>query len=267
MIIGVAHQLLGSGLAGLQRAVPTAPTFYLFFLLLYLTPPASDWLIFRKIWLLPAAGFAPLLRKRIANDVLFGYAGDAYFYAWARSKARGIAAPFAGVKDVGILSAMAGNAVTLTVVAAALPFAATLLSGTQFRGILLSGAIVVATSIPFLLFRRRVFSLGRRLLWWVFAVQVGRIVLVSVLLALTWASALPDVAVATWLMLAAARLLVSRLPLVPNKDLLFANAAILLLGRDDVLVDVLAVTAALTLGIHVALLGLFGLAKLKRVAR
>ena len=264
MIVGLAHQLLGSGLAGLQRAVPVAPAFYLFFVALYLVPPASDYLIFRRLWGLPAAGFAALIRKRIANDVLFGYAGDAYFYAWARRKARGVAAPFGAVKDVGILSAMAGNAVTLATVAAALPFAAALLSAGQTRGILLSGAVVVATSLPFLLFRARVFSLERRLLWWIFAVQVARIVATSLLLALAWAAALPGVAAATWLMLAAARLLVSRLPLVPNKELLFANAAILLIGRDHALADVLAFTAALTLALHVALAALSGLSALRR---
>lgn len=264
MIAGLAHQLLGSGLDGLARAVPDAPAYYLLFAALYLTPPASDWVIFRRLWDLPAAGFAALVRKRIANEVLFGYAGDAYFYAWARTKARGVRAPFAAVKDVGILSAMAGNAVTLLAAAAALPAAAALLSEGQVRGILLSGAVVVATSLPFLLFRRRVFSLARRLLLWIFAVQAGRIVVTSLLLTLAWAAALPGVAAATWLMLAAARLLVSRLPLLPNKELLFANAAILLIGRDHRLADLLAFTAALTLVVHVALTALFAVSALRR---
>ena len=258
MMLGLAHQLLGAGLAGLQRAIPTAPAFYLLFAALYLAPPAFDHIIFRRLWGLPAAGFAALVRKRIANEVLFGYAGEAYFYTWARSRAGSVTAPFAAVKDVGIMSALAGNAVTLLTVAAAIPFAAGLLSAGQLRGVLLAGALVIATSLPFLLFRRRVFSLDRGLLRWIFGVQAGRIVLTSLLLALAWAAALPGVAVATWLMLAAARLLVSRLPLVPNKDLLFANAAILLIGRDHALADVVAFTAALTLCVHVALTVLFG---------
>ena len=62
-----------------------------------------------------------------------------------------------------------------------------------------------------------------------------------------------------WLFLAAARLLVSRLPLVPNKDLLFANVAILLIGQDDALSELVAFTAALTLATHVGLIAAFGL--------
>ena len=70
---------------------------------------------------------------------------------------------------------------------------------------------------------------------------------------------LPGVPVGMWLFLAAGRLLVSRLPLVPNKDLLFANAAILLIGQDQALSELIAFTAALTLVVHVALIILFGI--------
>ena len=41
---------------------------------------------------------------------------------------------------------------------------------------------------------------------------------------------MPSVAIGMWLFLSAGRMLVSRLPLLPNKDLLFANFAILLIG-------------------------------------
>ncbi len=57
--------------------------------------------------------------------------------------------------------------------------------------------------------------------------------------------------VGMWLFLAAGRLLVSRLPLVPNKDLLFANFAIILIGQGEALSELVAFTAALTLFAHV----------------
>ncbi len=60
-------------------------------------------------------------KKRISNDVVMGYSGEAYFYAWARQRAQLVAAPFGAVKDVSILSAIAGNAVTLAMIAIALP--------------------------------------------------------------------------------------------------------------------------------------------------
>ena len=160
---------------------------------------------------------------------------------------------------MAILSAIAGNAITLLMIVRAAPYGAHLLSGEQMRKLLLSTAFIFATSLPFLLFSKRVFTLSRPRLWWVFGVHCGRLVAGSVLIALAWHWALPGVPVAMWLLLAAARLLVSRLPLLPNKDLIFANVAILLIGRGDALASLIALTAALILLVHVVLIVGFSL--------
>lgn len=259
MVIGLGRELFGSGLAGLTRTVPASPWFYVAFALLYMSPPTGDFIIFRRLWQIPLGGLAALVKKRIANEVVFGYTGEAYFYAWARQHARMIAAPFGAVKDVSILSAIAGNAITLAMIALALPLGLGLLTPPQVKTVAGSAALVFATSLPFLIFSRRVFSLPRRRLWWIFAVHCIRLVAGSVLIAVAWHFALPTVTIGMWLFLAAARLLVSRLPLVPNKDLLFANFAIILIGQDHALSELVAFTSALTLLVHVVLIGSFSL--------
>ncbi|MES2754060.1 MAG: hypothetical protein V4659_05300 [Pseudomonadota bacterium] len=266
MIVGLGRQLFESGLRGLLAAVPTNPFYYLAFAGLYLASPVGDYVIFRRLWGVPVAALAALIRKRIANEVVFGYSGDAYFYAWARANARrhAIVAPFGAVKDVTILSAIAGNAVTLAMIAGALPFAYRVMSTGQAHGLTGSAALVCVTSLPFLIFRRRVFSLAAPTLRWVFGVHLLRIVAGSLFVAFAWSAALPGIAAGIWLLLAAGRMLVSRLPFVPNKDLLFANFAILLIGRNDALVATIAFTAALTLLLHVILIAGFALVALLR---
>lgn len=259
MVLGLAHELFGDGLAALSAMVPESPAFYIAFALLYMSPPTFDWLIFRKLWGLPASGLVALLKKRVANEVVVGYSGDAYFYAWARSKLKMVAAPFGAVKDVTILSAIAGNAITLAMMALALPFAVGLLTDAQFKMVATSAAVILATSLPFLIFSRRVFSLDRPTLWWVFLMHCARLVFGSTMIALAWHFAMPEVSIGMWLFLAAGRLLVSRLPLVPNKDLLFANFAIILIGQGEALSELVAFTAALTLFAHVLFIGAFGL--------
>lgn len=258
MVIGLGRELLGDGLSGLEDAVPRDPRFYFCFALLYMSPPTGDYVIFRHLWRIPLAGLAALLKKRIANEVVFGYSGEAYFYAWAKANAKNVAAPFGAVKDVSILSAIAGNAITLAMIAVALPLGRGLLDTDQFRTVLGSTAVVMATSLPFLIFSKKVFSLPKRELWWVFGVHCLRLLAGSTLIALAWHFALPDVSIGMWLFLSAGRLLVSRLPLLPNKDLVFANVAILLIGQDAPLSELVAFTAALTLAAHVALIVLFG---------
>jgi len=258
MVAGLGRALLGDGLAGLSRAVPASAPFFLCFALLYLSPPFFDYVIFRRLWGIPTEGFVALLKKRVANEVVFGYAGDAYFYAWARARATGVAAPFGAVKDVTILSAIAGNLVTLIAVGLALPFGQALLTVGQGRAALVAGGVMIATSVPFLLFSRRVFSLSAPVLRWIFGVHCLRLMAGQLLIALAWHFGLPEVGVGLWLVLAAGRLLVSRLP-IPNKDLAFVNLAILVIGPGHAVSELLAVFAALTLAVHVALIAAFGL--------
>ncbi|WP_319937585.1 hypothetical protein [Sphingomonas qomolangmaensis] len=267
MIVGLGFELFGEGLAALQQAVPTHPGFYIAFLILYMSPPTFDYVIFRRLWGIPLEGMMALHKKRIANEVVIGYSGEAYFYAWARARMKMVAAPFGAVKDVTILSAIAGNGITLLMIGLALPFGATLLTENQFETLLGSAAVIVATSLPFLLFSRRVFSLPRPTLWWVFGVHCLRLLVGSTMIGLAWHFAMPDVSVGMWLFLAAGRLLVSRLPLVPNKDLLFANFAIILIGQGEALSELIAVTAAMVLLLHGVLIGLFGIHALIRNPR
>ena len=175
-----------------------------------------------------------------------------------------MSAPFGAVKDSAILSAVAGNAVTLAITAAALPLGRHVLSPAQLRDLAWSAVVIVGISLPWLIFSRRVFSLPRPTLAWVFGVHCLRLVVGSAALAVAWHFAMPDVSVGTWLLLVAGRLLVSRLPVVPNKDLLFANLAIALIGRGHAVSGLVAFSAALTLLIHVVLLALFGLQALVR---
>jgi hypothetical protein len=54
-------------------------------------------------------------------------------------------------------------------------------------------------------------------------------------------------------------MLVSRLPFVPSKDLLFAGFAIILIGQGEALSEMLSFMAALTLLLHAILIAGFSL--------
>jgi hypothetical protein len=215
MVLLLARQLLSTGLAGLVDALPDSPWFYVFFLMLYFSSVTGDYIIFRKLWRIPAEGFVALAKKRIANDML-NYSGEAYFYTWARQRTSLVAAPFGAVKDVSILSAIAGNAVTLGITAIALSLYLGLLTPHQQHIAIGSTVIVFFMSLPFLIFSKRVFSLARGTLWWVFSIHCLRLIAGSFLIALAWHFALPTAPLGMWLFLAAARLLEQRMAEVPG---------------------------------------------------
>lgn len=264
MIAALGRELYTSGLAGLTRSVPTNPLFYLAFALCYLAPPTFDYLIFRRLWRIPLAGMAALHKKRIANEVLFGYSGEAYFYAWARQRTQMVAAPFGAVKDVTILSALAGNLMTLVMILLVLPFETKLpavITGNSIAG---SAVLMVLMCLPFLIFSKRVFSLSRSLLWWVFGMHLLRSLAGTIFVIFAWHFAMPQVPMGTWVFFSAVRLLASRLPLAPNKEVVFASFALLLSGSGSSLTELMALFAALTLLCHIALIAGFSLHSLVR---
>ncbi|MBB3347857.1 MULTISPECIES: hypothetical protein [unclassified Sphingomonas] len=258
MMVGLLHELLDHGLAGLRRTVPEAPGFYVYFLLSYLALPVCDFVIFRRLWGVPPGAFLALNKKRIANDILIGYSGDAYFYAWARARLKMVAAPFGAVKDVSIVSGIVGNLTAILLGAVALPLGYELIDPELVRTMLWSLGIALAVPVVVVAFSSRVFSLSRGDLWFIFGIDWLRITLTCVTIALAWSYAMPSVSIGMWLFLVAGRQLVSRLPLVPNKDLLFANFAILVIGHDRTLSDLMAFTGASTLVMHLLLTLLFG---------
>lgn len=232
-------------------AVPRTPLFWGVFAAAYVTPVLSEWMIFRRLWRIPLAGLIPLARKYVGNEILLGYIGEAYFYVWARERAAMTGAPFGAIKDVAILSAMAGNIVTLALMAMAYPLLPVLHPGASVQTLYLSLGVLVASSMAAFAFRRRLFSLGAPDLRFILGNQTARVLLVIGLAALMWHLALPQIALGWWLVLAALRQLLSRLPLMPNKDLAFAALTAVLIGDRSGIAAVLTVVATLMLVTHV----------------
>jgi len=249
----VLYQLRGLELADVTAMVPRSPFFWLVFPVYYFAAPLFDLLIFRRLWNLPlGSGLSALTRKFVGNEILMGYIGEVHFYSWARSRLKMVAAPFGAVKDVAILSAVMGNVVTLVVLAAAYPFLGALHIGVAPRTLVAAVAITLGTSLVLLLLRGRVLTLDRKDLAFVALVQFARVVVTALLPALLWHLALPQVALGWWILLAAVRLLLSRLPLLPNKDLVFAGVAAALIGRIAGIDSLMTMMASLILATHLA---------------
>jgi len=255
VLVAILDQMRSLDFARIAGLLPTSAAFWLTFCAYYTFSVASEWLIFRRLWKIPASGFVALTRKYIGNEVLFGYIGEVYFYSWARKRVRMSGAPFGAIKDVAIMSAVVGNVVTFVMMALAYPFIGELRLGFGGSVFYLSAFVLAATSLAALVFRRRVFSLPNVELRFVGLVHLLRILAKTGLAALMWYLILPDVPLGWWLLLAALRLLLSRLPFLPNKDLAFVALAILTIGRENEITALLTMVASLILATHV-LLGL-----------
>jgi hypothetical protein len=232
--------------------VPTSPVIWLVLAASYFAGPVADWIIFRRLWGIPASGILPLLKKLIGNELLLGYVGEVYFYDWARRHVKMTGSPFGAVKDVAILSALAGNIMTIVMLAVTWPIISTLSLG-EGNVLAISVGVVMVTSLVIMFFRNGLLSLPRRELWFVFAVHCVRIVANTGLSALAWHLILPSVGIGPWLLLSTVRLLLSRLPLIPNKDIAFAGISTLLAGSQVQTSEMIAMISLLIVATHVVL--------------
>lgn len=253
LLVAVLLRLRSFGWAAALEALPKSPGFWLAFAAYYFALPGSEWLIFRRLWQLPKKGFVALLRKLVSNEILLGYSGEAYFYAWARQHAKLVAAPFGAIKDVSILSALAGNIVTLAMLLLAWPLVSNLAPAVHAKTIIASSGFILGISLLILAFRNRLFSLDRQSLRFVFAVHIARLIATTMLSGILWHLAMPDVSLLWLVILATLQLLVTRLPFVPSKDLLFANLAIFLVGNDATVALVVTMIATAIVMTHLLL--------------
>jgi len=251
LLVVVVAQLGQASPAAIRAAMPDSPWFAPTLLALYLALPVADWIIFRRLWRLPVDGFPVLVGKRISNELLMMYSGEVYFYLWARRRTGLTTAPFGTIKDVNILSALAGNALALLLLAIAYPFVTELEMGRYANAALASAGVMLGGSMVILLASRRLFTLPLPRLAEIFAIHLARLVAGVLLCALLWHLALPDAPIGLWIALSTLRLLVGRLPLVPNKELLFAAIAAFLVGDEADVVALIGLTSTAMLLLHI----------------
>ena len=263
VLVGALWQFHAISWRAMLAMMPHRPIFWIAFVLAHLAPIAADWLIYRRLWNIPASGMLPLARKMIGNNLLFGYAGEAYLYAWA--KGRGVCgAAFGAVKDVAIVSAAVGNAITIAVTLIALPFMGAFGPALPLWILIPSLAMIAVPPVPAVLLRRKLFGRPSVDLGYIASVHGCRATVSILMTGLLWQLALPGVALLTWVVLSALKLLVSRLPLISQKDVVFAGVSVVLLGKGTdaaaliALMATLSIAADVMIGIGASMAGVAG---------
>jgi hypothetical protein len=262
LLVIIGRRLTELGWREIWIARPAGILFYVLLVAQFFVQPSGDFVIYRNLW---GAGKNPslgvILRKRFLNNVM-DYTGEVFFFFWAQRHVKLPTATLAhSIKDSNILSAGAGLAMVWLMVPLLLAT-----GGLQLPDRLMGQAwlYVMLGSLPLLLCavlvlaHRKVTVLSRGQIAATFAVHFSRALLMLVVEFGLWtvSGALPS-AVAC-LQFVALRLVVTRLPLIPNKDLIFVGAGIAAAGITKVAVTpvatVLVILAAvdLVLGLFVA---------------
>lgn len=231
---GVSH-------ASADALVRMPPIFWLTVCAYVAMQPIADLLIFRSVWGEQAGMLAAVARRHVGNELLFGYAGDAYLFAWARH--RKIAGALHAVKDVAILSAFVGHAIALSLLLPLLAARGASDIGMTVGQLSLSAYCVAALGGLIMLARGRILKLSGSSLRFIACVHLMRTLTMALLFIALWMVAAPTLGFGTCIVLAAIRHLVFRLPLVPGKDLIFAAIIVATHGAAEVAAQALTAAA------------------------
>jgi hypothetical protein len=227
------------GWAELWAALPSNPLFYILFVAIYLLVPASEIPIYQMAWhqkMWPH--FAYLVRKHMFNIALVGYSGEAVLIWWAKTKL-GLSASdaFKGVKTNNILSALASNLATivLLILFALTGNLALMSAGDGQMVYYVAGSVVITIILSVLIyhFRHSILDFTPAVRMKIFGIHATKNALYLGLQAVQWGIIIPQAPVSVWILFLTAQFLLTRIPFLPNKDLVFLGLTLSLTGLID----------------------------------
>ena len=216
------------------ESLPSSPWFYGFFVLRFLMLPISEIAIYEIVWNKPLVRhFFVFIRKRVYNFAVMGYSGEVFLTQWARRRlALSDKKILVGVKDNNLLSAFASNAATVVLVIG-LALTGGLQAGLEAfpgAGWLFALAFLSAgtLSVAVMVFREKLIALPAGVLPRLLGVHGARQCLIIILHVAMYASALPGAPLMAWITFIALQLVLSRVPFLPNQDIVYLGAALTL---------------------------------------
>lgn len=230
----VGYGLTHVGWSNIYQSRPDRLAFYVVALVPFFIQPIADLFIYRN--LLQVGRELPLwifLRKRCMNSIMLDYSGEVYFFLWARKKL-GVkdATLMHAVKDSSVLSASAGL-IVLWLMVVVLFVAGIVKIPVVSRStwwVVAAGSLPLVFAAALFLGHKKLTQTSRTNMLITFGLHFARAVAVMGMEYLTWllSGALPSSG--DCLKYVALRLLVTRLPLIPNKEIVFIGVGVAAAG-------------------------------------
>lgn len=227
----LVYQLTEIGWQRVWESLPVTPWFYVLFLFLYFALPVSEQFIYStslnfSFW----KGLPVFIQKKIYNADVLGYSGEAYFFVWARKNLKESGGYIFGViKDNNIISS-----ITSTLVAAVL-LSIFLYIGhisiqkvfnfdSTYFYIIAAAAVVVIIALVY--FRNSVITMPFETASKIFGIHLLRLIFVYSVEIIQWMIVMPEVPLYIWFTYMSIKIISTRIPFIPSRDLLFIGASL-----------------------------------------
>ncbi len=232
MISWLISQLTHIGWLKVWRSLPTNPVFYILFLLIYLSLPITDMIIYRMRWVFNVKKYLHIfILKKVYNVDVMGYSGEFFFYFWARKNL--------SLKDGEIMKTIKDNNIISSIASTLIAFIllSTFLFTKQIRildwfkhqnTVLIYGGIIFLVVLLALgiRFRRVVISMPMKTAGIIFLIQCFRLLIGQTMQVTQWYLIMPKVPFYVWFTFVSIQIVMTRVPFLPNRDLVFLGTSI-----------------------------------------
>ncbi len=231
----VGYGLTQIGWGKIFAARPSSLLFYLVLALPFFVQPFGDLIVYRNLLGVGRAlSLTIFLRKRYMNTIMLDYSGEVFLFFWARKNLK-VSDGFLlhAVKDSSVLSAAAGLVVLWLMLLLLLVGHLVAVPSLDIGRwpLVVVGSIPLVLGVALFIGNRKLTALSRTQIAATFSFHLTRCIVALWLEFVIWwlSGALPTSG--DCLKFVALRLLVTRLPLIPSKDLVFVGIAIAAAGQ------------------------------------
>tara|TARA_R110000868_G_scaffold37111_3_gene131307 strand:+ start:3981 stop:4940 length:960 start_codon:yes stop_codon:yes gene_type:complete len=232
VIIWLGLELSKVGWGNVWKSLPTQPLFYLIFILFFFQLPIMEAIVYKITWPISVFKSIPaFLQKRVYNKEVFGYSGEVFLLFWAKSVVglKGKEA-FKTIKDNNIISSVASTIFSVVLLSIFIFTDQIKVLDWLFEKSAVYYSIAAITfivvSILIYRFRRVIISMNLNNALKVFTLLSFRLLLVQILNLLMYYVVLPDVPLYTWFIYIALEIVISRIPFLPNRDVIYTSMSI-----------------------------------------
>ncbi len=245
ILILLVYQLYDIGFKDLIGSVPTNPIVYLLAVVIFFTLPVTEHFAYGRFFSFKWTESIPMLiKKRVYNKNLVGYVGEFDFYLWLTQKesTQSKKRVFDVIKDNNIISGVA----SIVLISALLGILLLIYFSPDEIGdhILVFGYIVgyilILVAVIIVMARTRIYSLNFKDTWSLTSIHSGRILFMSAIQIVQWHLAITDISLYELFVILSVQLVISRIPILPAKDLIFISGSIELTNYLDISTSELA---------------------------
>ena len=246
IILGIlVYQLYEIGFVDILKSVPKNPIVYFLAVVLFFGLPIAEHFAYGRFFKFKASDSIPMLiKKRVFNKNLMSYVGEFDFYLWLTQKEpdQSKRRVFDIVKDNNIISSVASIVLISSLL---LVLMIMYYSSDDVRDYLLIlgyviGYILLLVTVVVVMARTNIYSLNMRDTWYLTGVHSIRILFISAVQIFQWYLAITDITVWELFVILSVQMVISRIPILPAKDLIFISGSIELTNYLDISTSELA---------------------------